>query len=176
MCVILRKRKRCRRRWCWWWLFKHYRTFLPCSRNLKLLITVKPDRLCKKGQENDLHLRVPLRGCLLHSRADPSLRPDSWFNLPAGRTECLFLHLLFFSVFRRPVALVISMATRSTLPAFQFHEPHSRREPVLVTAGHSLGVPKWKVSRRVKGDCCSMLTWRADGDVRNFTLAGNWMD
>ncbi|KAI4579363.1 hypothetical protein MJT46_000731 [Ovis ammon polii x Ovis aries] len=59
---------------------------------------------------------------------------------------------------KRPVALVISMATRSTLPAFQFHEPHSRRDPVLFAAGHSSGVPKWEVSRRVKGDCCSMLT------------------
>lgn len=85
MCVIFRKLKHCRKRWCWWWLFKRYRTCLPCSRNLKLLKTVKLDRLFKKEQRKDLHLRVPLPGSRLHARTDPSLRLDSWFNLPGRK-------------------------------------------------------------------------------------------
>lgn len=85
MCVIFRKLKHFRKRWCWWWLFKRYRTCLPCSRNLKLLKTVKLDRLFKKEQRKDLHLRVPLPGCRLHARTDPSLRLDSWCNLPGRK-------------------------------------------------------------------------------------------
>ena len=142
MCIIFRKLKHCRKRWCWWWLFKRYRTCLPCSRNLKLLKTVKLDRLFKKKQRKDLHLRVPLPGCRLHARTDPSLRLDSWFNLPGGKHGMPPLALAVLFRFRRPVALAISMATRSTRPAFQLHEPQGRREPILVTCWPLFGSSK----------------------------------
>lgn len=75
------------------------------------------------------------------------------------------------------------MATRRKPPACQFHY-HMTGENLpwwLLTT--LLGILKWKVYRRNKGDCCCMLIlmgWQSRkkfyfSNGRNSTLAGNWV-